>query len=326
MKTLGTVTGALVLAAFAPPALAVQSAAPSSSAGGVTDPSTNGGAAYGEPVVSQPKPAPTATPKKKQPASFAARPQLTAFSISPSVLTPGQAPAASFQVKGRAPTIRLRLVVSWPGTANAERQIDLGRLAANAPQTVLLPLLADPALPEGQMSVRIAGRDSAGRILRPGAHLSRVTQVQVRGHVFPLRGVFSYGGPDARFGAQRNGHTHQGQDLFADEGTPVVAPRSGTVEYVEYQAGGAGWYVVLDGDAEDLDYAFMHLKEGSIPVVKGEHVDQGQRLGSVGHTGDAQGNHLHFEVWQGPWYGGGHVVDPLPYLQQWQAWSPVRAI
>jgi Peptidase family M23 len=261
----------------------------------------------------------------KRPSSVAARPQLQAFRIAPAVLTPGQTPRLSFTVKGRAPTIRLRLVVSWPGQANHSRTIDLGRLPANAPQTVALAALADPSLPEGVVSVRIAGRDSAGRILRPGVHLSRVTQIQVRGHVFPLVGAFSYGGPDARFGASRDGHTHQGQDLLADEGTPVVAPRSGTIEYVGYQAGGAGWYVVLDGDSETLDYAFMHLEEGSIPVVKGQHVDQGQRLGSVGHTGDASANHLHFEVWQGPWFAGGHAVDPLPYLQQWQQWSPVRA-
>jgi murein DD-endopeptidase MepM/ murein hydrolase activator NlpD len=288
----------------------------------VTYSGTNGGAVYGEPVVQQ---KPASKPKRK-PSSVAARPQLQSFTVTPSVLTPGQAPTVAFQVKGRAPTIRLRLVVSWPGTTTAERKIDLGRRAANAPQSIDLPALADPGLPEGQMSIRIAGRDSAGRILRPGAHLSRVALVQVRAHVFPLRGVFSYGNDAAKFGAKRNGHTHQGQDVFADEGTPVVAPRSGTIEYVEYQAGGAGWYVILDGDAEDFDYAFMHLKEGSIPVVKGEHVDQGQRLGSVGHTGDAQGNHLHFEIWQGPWYNGGQPIDPLPYLQQWQQWSPVRAI
>ena len=278
---------------------------------------TNGGAVYTAPPVVKPKP---------KPKSVAARPQLEMFSVSPTVLTPGQAPTVDFKIKGRAPTIRLRLVVTWPGTANPERQIDLGRRPANAPQSVELSVLADPALPEGQMSIRIAGRDSAGRILRPGAHLSRVALLQVRGHVFPLRGEFTYGGEDAKFGAGRKGHTHQGQDLMAAEGIPVVAPRSGTVDYVEYQAGGAGWYVILSGDAEDFDYAFMHLQEGSIPVHKGEHVDQGQRLGSVGHTGDAEGNHLHFEIWQGAWYNGGHVIDPLPYLQQWQQWSPVRAI
>jgi hypothetical protein len=323
VKTLGPITAAALAVALLPASALGAPARPraSSAGGGVTYSGTNGGAVYGEPTPDKPK-----TKKKHTPASVAARPVLETFSVSPSVLTPGQAPTVALKVNGRAPTIRLRLVVTWPGTTNPERQIDLGRLPANAPQSLDLTQLADPALPEGLMSVRIAGRDSAGRILRPGAHLSRVAQLQVRAHVFPLRGEFSYGDAGARFGAARGGHTHQGQDLFAAEGIPVVAPRSGTVEYVEYQASAAGWYVVLDGDAEDYDYAFMHLKEGSIAVHKGEHVDLGQRLGSVGHTGDAQGDHLHFEVWQGPWFNGGHVIDPLPLLQAWQQWSPVRAI
>lgn len=295
----------------------------SSAAGGVSYSGTNGGASYGEPTIT---PAPKPKPKKARKHSrAAARPALESFSVSPAVLTPGQAPDVSFKVKGRAPTIRLRLVVSWPGTTNPTRTIDLGRLPANSDQTLSLTQLADPALPEGQMSIRIAGRDSAGRILRPGVHLSRVTQVQVRGHVFPLRGDFSYGTPEDAFGAQRNGHTHEGQDLLAADGIPVVAPRAGTIVYVGYQASGAGYYVVLSGDGEDYSYVFMHLQKGSITVDKGEHVDQGQRLGSVGHTGDAQGSHLHFEIWQGPWYNGGKAIDPLPFLQQWQQWSPVRA-
>jgi murein DD-endopeptidase MepM/ murein hydrolase activator NlpD len=163
-------------------------------------------------------------------------------------------------------------------------------------------------------------------MVRPAAHLSRVQQVEVRAHVFPLVGRFSYGDAGARFGAPRNGHTHQGQDLFADEGTQVVAVRGGTITYVEYQEGGAGWYVVLDADGEDYDFAYMHLQENSIAVVKGQHVETGQHLGGVGHTGDAQGNHLHFEMWQGAWYDGGSPLDPLPLLQQWQAWSPVTAV
>ena len=105
---------------------------------------TNGGAVYGEPVAAEPTtPKVTTKPKakptpKRAPSNVAARPQLQAFSVSPSVITPGQTPAVSFQVKGRAPTTRLRLVVSWPGTTNPERQIDLGRRAANAPQSVEL--------------------------------------------------------------------------------------------------------------------------------------------------------------------------------------------
>lgn len=318
MKPLATLTAAALAAALAP------ASAPAAD--------SNGGTVYTQqPVTKTPAPSKSPVPKPKpkpkpKPQAISARPQLVAFTVSPTVINPGQAPVVDFTVKGRAPTIRLRLVVSWPGSTNPSRTIELGRRDANAPQQATLDALADPSLPEGQMRIRIAGRDSAGRVLRPGVRLSRDTDLQVRGHVFPLRGVFSYGTDQNKFGAERPGRTHQGQDLLAAEGTPVVAPRSGTVEYVEYQKGGAGWYVVLDGDNEDYDYAFMHLAEGSIPVVKGEHVDQGQRLGSVGSTGSATAGDLHFEVWQGQWWGkGGTAIDPLPFLQQWQQWSPVRA-
>lgn len=284
---------------------------------------TNGGAAYGEPVAGR-EPRAEKRPKRS---SSSARPVLSQFRIDPRKLYPyASTPRVTFRVDGRSKEIALRLVLSWPDGTFPPLTVDLGRRATNVAHAVELPQLADPALPEGTVRARIAGRDTRRRLLRPGAHLSRVQQIEIRGHVFPLRGSFSYGGAGARFGAPRSGHIHQGQDLLAAEGTPVVAPRGGTVTYVAYQATGAGYYVVLSGDGEDLDYAFMHLQEGSILVVKGEHVATGQQLGSVGHTGAAEGDHLHFEVWQGAWYDGGHAVDPLPYLQQWQAWSSVTAI
>jgi murein DD-endopeptidase MepM/ murein hydrolase activator NlpD len=134
-------------------------------------------------------------------------------------------------------------------------------------------------------------------------------------HRFPIAGAFDWGGPDARFGAKRKGHSHQGQDLPAAAGTPVVAPYRGVVTAVQYQARGAGRYVVLDG--EDYDYVFMHLRTGSIVVREGERVRTGQAIGEVGSTGESSGPHLHFELWEGVWYDGGHPIDPLPLLQQW---------
>jgi murein DD-endopeptidase MepM/ murein hydrolase activator NlpD len=138
-------------------------------------------------------------------------------------------------------------------------------------------------------------------------------------HRFPVSGPYGLGGSDARFGARRNGHRHQGQDIVAAEGTPVVAPWAGLVEFVRFQKSGAGWYLVLDGDGEDRDYVFMHLRRGSILVAAGQRVSTGQPLAQVGNTGSSSGPHLHFEIWVGGWYDGGEPVDPLPLLQQWAA-------
>lgn len=138
-------------------------------------------------------------------------------------------------------------------------------------------------------------------------------------HHFPVSGSYSLGGADARFGARREGHRHQGQDVIAAEGTPVVAPWAGLVEFVRFQRSGAGWYIVLDGDDEDRDYVFMHLRKDSILVAPGQHVAAGQPLAQVGNTGSSSGPHLHFEIWVGGWYDGGAPVDPLPLLKQWAA-------
>ena len=137
--------------------------------------------------------------------------------------------------------------------------------------------------------------------------------------VFPVQGSYSLGGEGARFGAGRTGHIHQGQDILAASGTPVVAPRAGFVSWRAFQKGGAGHYLVLRGD--DLrDYVFMHLLDGSIVVEKGQAVAAGEQIGAVGATGRAEGPHLHFEIWpDGWWADGSNPIDPLPDLLAWAA-------
>jgi murein DD-endopeptidase MepM/ murein hydrolase activator NlpD len=140
-------------------------------------------------------------------------------------------------------------------------------------------------------------------------------------HRFPVLGKHSFGEDDARFGSRRPGHRHQGQDIIADEGTPVVAPRGGTITWRAYQRKGAGYYLVLEGVMEPYNYVFMHLQKGSLQVKVGDRVRTGQVLGAVGSTGTASGPHLHFEIWRGRWYKGGEPIDPLPYLAVWDAIS-----
>jgi murein DD-endopeptidase MepM/ murein hydrolase activator NlpD len=140
------------------------------------------------------------------------------------------------------------------------------------------------------------------------------------GYSFPVLGPHDFGDAAGRFGAPRSGHTHQGQDVMAACGTPLVAARGGTVQYSGYE-GNAGNYVVIDGKGTSNDFMYAHLAEPS-PLQTGDQVRTGQPIGIVGETGDATACHLHFEIWTAPgWYQGGSPIDPLPYLEKWDRYS-----
>lgn len=144
---------------------------------------------------------------------------------------------------------------------------------------------------------------------------------QSRSHVFPVRGPHSYGGSGSRYGAPRSGHSHGGQDIAAASGTPLVAVTNGRVSQIRYQSGGAGYYIVIQGD-DRRDYVYMHMRDSASRYVStGQRVRAGQLVGRVGSTGSSTGPHLHFEMWTAHWYDGGHRFDPLPYLQKWDAYS-----
>jgi murein DD-endopeptidase MepM/ murein hydrolase activator NlpD len=136
--------------------------------------------------------------------------------------------------------------------------------------------------------------------------------------IFPVQGPFSFGGEGSRFGAGRPGHRHQGQDVAADAGTPLVAPVAGTVTWKANQPAGAGIYLVVRGTADQRDYVFMHIKRGTVLVAPGQVVGAGQQIAQVGSTGSSSGPHLHFEIWLGGWgTRTGTPIDPLPQLQHW---------
>jgi murein DD-endopeptidase MepM/ murein hydrolase activator NlpD len=78
---------------------------------------------------------------------------------------------------------------------------------------------------------------------------------------------------------------------------------------------------VIDGAGTGVDYVYMHLKAPAL-VEKGDTVSTGQPIGEVGDTGDANGCHLHMELWSAPgWYTGGSAFDPLPSLKKWDRQS-----
>jgi murein DD-endopeptidase MepM/ murein hydrolase activator NlpD len=173
----------------------------------------------------------------------------------------------------------------------------------------------------GRYSFRLTAATAAGAEVRTAqAGDAERDAFDLYDNMFPVRGRHDFGGASAQFGAGRAGHRHQGQDVFADCGTPLVAARGGTLKFKQYHAS-AGNYLVIDAAGTEVDYAYMHLAEPT-PFRPGDRVYTGQRIGSVGDTGNADGCHLHFELWTPPgWYDGGKPFDPLPSLQAWDSWS-----
>jgi murein DD-endopeptidase MepM/ murein hydrolase activator NlpD len=184
--------------------------------------------------------------------------------------------------------------------------------------------LGHPA-PNGRYTFRIVPQTGTEPLRAPRrARTSETAPISLGfalyGYAFPLLGAHSFGDAADRFGAPRAGHTHEGQDVLAQCGTPIVAARGGRVQYAGYQSA-AGNYVVIDGRGTGYDMVYMHMREPSV-LQEGDAVRTGQPIGVVGETGDAVGCHLHFEIWTPPgWYEGGSPIDPLPFLERWDLYS-----
>ena len=180
--------------------------------------------------------------------------------------------------------------------------------------------LGRKAARNGRYLFRFTARGANGALARSASTTDPQRDAfDLYSHIFPVRGRHDYGGSGAQYGAGRGGRSHQGHDVFAKCGKKLVAARAGRVQYSGYH-GAAGNYIVIDGTATNVDYAYMHLAEPS-PFREGDKVSTGQRIGAVGETGNAHGCHLHFELWRGGWYEGGSAFDPEPSLRLWDTWS-----
>ncbi len=103
----------------------------------------------------------------------------------------------------------------------------------------------------------------------------------------------------------RWGRQHQGIDIAASTGTPIGASKAGVVIWAGPQ-GGYGNLVLID-HGDGIVTAYAHQSE--IIAYVGQRVERGERIGSVGNTGNSTGPHLHFET-----RVNGTAVDPMQYL------------
>lgn len=98
---------------------------------------------------------------------------------------------------------------------------------------------------------------------------------------------------------------HEGIDIAAPYGMPVVAPAAGTVIRITYQN---GYGLVLELDhGNGIMTKYAHLSR--VLVRPGHHVVRGDPIAAVGNSGLSTGPHLHYEV-----HVNGQIVDPLTYV------------
>ncbi|WP_263249591.1 peptidoglycan DD-metalloendopeptidase family protein [Saccharopolyspora rosea] len=121
------------------------------------------------------------------------------------------------------------------------------------------------------------------------------------GWVLPVAGRCSSG-----FGP-RYGQFHQGQDLAAPIGTPIVAAAEGTVLNAGPASGYGLWVRIQHPDGTISTYGHINTSH----VTEGQHVTPGQPIAEVGNRGQSTGPHLHFQLdtREGP-------VDPVAFYEQ----------
>jgi len=162
------------------------------------------------------------------------------------------------------------------------------------------------------------GGEVAGGPVKVAPEVS--ARLSTGGYVFPIFGTASFG--DSFGGPRPNipGGWHHGEDIFAAEGSPLLAVADGTLHTIGFTK--IGGYRIWLRDTRGNEFYYAHLSAYSPLAVEGRSVQAGDVIGFVGDTGDAEGGtpHLHFEIHPAAMAGLGYdgVVAPYSILLAWR--------
>ncbi|MBB3906036.1 MULTISPECIES: M23 family metallopeptidase [Anoxybacillaceae] len=118
----------------------------------------------------------------------------------------------------------------------------------------------------------------------------------------------------------RNGSFHHGIDIAKSGDVPVYAAYAGIVSRAYYSSS-YGNVVFIKHRGGTAETVYAHLK--SFSVKAGDAVSPGQQIGYMGDTGDADGQHLHFEIHNPEWNSSkSNSTDPIPLLPD-ETTSPI---
>lgn len=250
-------------------------------------------------------------------------------------LEQASAPAATEGGRGHSASVAavvVRLTADHGGLpAGSEIVIGYGQVSAEAKPPPPAVTVTGPRPPKTQAppkpTVRAPPEKRAPDPGRPlfGGQAPVKTPPKVNAKLTPGRYVFPVYGPAAysdTWGAPRAiTGTHQGTDIFAPLGAPVLAVTDGTVYSVGWNDVGGNRLWLRDNRGNEYYYA--HNSAFSPLAVNGAIVKAGDVLAFIGTTGDAQGTppHVHFEIhpWQLLKFGYDEgAINSYPYLNAWQ--------
>ncbi len=139
------------------------------------------------------------------------------------------------------------------------------------------------------------------------------------GVAIPVAGVKGGQLLDTYTQSRDSGRVHNAIDIMAPHGTPVVAAAPGTVEKLFFSQSGGGITAYVRSEDGRWIYYYAHLQDYAPGLREGQKVGQGDAIGRVGSTGNANpaGPHLHFAIHRmepsEKWHEG-TAINPYPLL------------
>lgn len=147
------------------------------------------------------------------------------------------------------------------------------------------------------------------------AYFAAVPQEPVSEILMPVKGVRVRDVADTWGGARSGGRSHEGQDIFAPEGTPIYSGSDGFVYRIGENRLGGNTVVVIG--AAGWRFYYAHLSAYAEELREGQAVTPETLLGYVGNTGNAITTppHLHLGIYTSePGQCDWDAIDPLPFL------------
>ena len=203
--------------------------------------------------------------------------------------------------------------------AGSESQIASTRPAASAPSPA-------PALDTSSGSAtygEAAGLQRSGAVAAPLGTVAASQPMGLEGRnlMIPVLNIrkadLSDTFTDDRAGGRR---LHEAIDIMAPEGTTVVAAAPGIIERLFVSKQGGNTIYIRSPDRQTIHH-YAHLAEYAPGLKEGQRVRRGQRLGSVGSTGNASTDapHLHFSILRttadAEWWEPSNAINPYPLLK-----------